>query len=452
MSAKNVTIINENQEQIIDDLPKEEISVSENELEAKKMSDLRAKLAAKNGNNMPPKIVEKKKHSINFGIIGSGHCGSKLAESMSNLGYQAIAINTAIQDLQFINLPQENKLHLDFGLGGTSKELSLGHEAAESYRDNISSLISTKLDTADVFIFCTSAGGGSGAGSVDVIIDILATISKPIIVLCALPQTSEDSQTKSNSLITLSKLSGYVKSNKISNLLVIDNAKLEDIYKDVNPLEYYTISNAAITEPLDIFNTLSSLPSKIKALDPNEFSKLLIDGNGLSVYGSINVYNYQEDTSIASAIIDNLDTNLLAGSFDLKKAKYAGFIMVASTKVWSMISASTLNYANSILLDVCSQPKAVFRGIYTVESDDDFVKVYSFFSGLSLPDSRVEQLKLEVKEQSIKSKDKDDARNLSLKIDNGEESVSAADRVKQKIASKSSAFGKLNKSIIDRRK
>jgi len=82
------------------------------------------------------------------------------------------------------------------------------------------------------------------------------------------------------------------------------------------------------------------------------------------------------------------------------------------------------------------------------------VKVYSMFSGLSLPEARIDQLKRDVKELSQKTKEKDEVRNLSLTLDTGtEENLSAAQKVKDKIASKSSAFGKLvGKTVIDRRK
>jgi hypothetical protein len=75
------------------------------------------------------------------------------------------------------------------------------------------------------------------------------------------------------------------------------------------------------------------------------------------------------------------------------------------------------------------------------------------FSGLSLPDARVEQLKKEASVLSQVTKDKDEARNLSLKIDTGkEENTSAAQKVKDKIVSKSSTFGKFMSNVQDRRK
>ena len=70
-----------------------------------------------------------------------------------------------------------------------------------------------------------------------------------------------------------------------------------------------------------------------------------------------------------------------------------------------------------------------------------------------LPNSRVEQLKSETKELQSKVKDKDDSRNLTLNLDTGvNETVSAAQKIKDKIAAKSSSFGKLVTGLVDRRK
>ncbi len=452
MSVKN-HVVEESRETVMNDLNNESVEVTA-ELEESKLNELRQKLAAKKGDNMPPRIVEKKKHSIDFGVIGSGQAGSRLAESFYALGYASVAMNTASQDLEHINLPLENKLLLDYGLGGAAKELSIGHEASETHRDAIYELVATKLDNAQVLLFTTSLGGGSGAGSVETVLDILATFGKPVVVMTVLPMSNEDAQTKSNALQTLSKLAKAAQNKQIHNLIVVDNAKIESIYTDVNQMDFFNVSNKAIVEPLDVFNTLSSQPSNVKSLDPMEFGKLFTDGEGLSVYGEMTVKNYQEDTAIAESVINNLNGNLLSGGFDLKQSKYVGVMVVASPAVWAKVPASSVNYAMSMINDLCGTPQGVFKGIYTSDSTEDCVKVYSMFSGLGLPNDRVNQLKKETQEHSANSKVKNEDRNLSLKLDTGvEESVSQADKIKQKIAAKSSAFGKLTKNaVIDKRK
>lgn len=451
MSVKTENKAVENPE-VVDDLNSE--VVSDEELENKKLEALKAKLMAKQKENMPIKIVEKKSRSIKLGIVGSGQAGSRLAETFHNLGYDAVAFNTAPQDLEHIKLPEENKYLLQYGLGGAAKEMDIGREAAETHRDAINELIQDKLADCQVFMLCLSLGGGSGAGSCETMIDIMSNIGKPVIVITVLPMANDDAQTKRNALETLSRLSKEAQSKRIHNLIVVDNAKIESIYSNVSQMDFFEVSNKAIVEPIDAFNTLSSMPSAVKGLDPMELAKLMTDGGGLTVYGEMTVPNYEEDTAIAEAVINNLNSGLLAGGFDLKQSKYVGVIIAANKQVWSKIPSSSVNYAMSMVHDLCGTPTGTFRGIYTVDSEEDSVKVYSMFAGLGLPESRVQQLKKEAQEYTAKAKDKDAERNLSLKLDTGvDETTSAADKIKQKIAAKKSAFGGLVTSVVqDRRK
>jgi cell division GTPase FtsZ len=452
MGATSITEQAES-EKIVDDVSNVEVQKTE-EVNVDKLAALRAKSQAKqNEGKMASKIVQKKERSLALGVVGSGQAGSRIAEAFYKLGYDAVVINTAMQDLKFIDIPDSNKLLLEYGVGGASKELSIGAAAAETHRGEISQLVSDKLSNSQVNVLCLSLGGGSGAGSCETLVDLLSETGKPLVVMTVLPMDTEDAQTKSNALATLAKLASFAQSKKIANLVVVDNAKIESIYQSVNQMEFYSVANKAIVNTLDAFNTLSSMPSSTKALDPMEFSKLLIDGEGLTVYGEFTIENFQEDTAIAEAVINNLSNNLLAEGFDLKQSKYVGFIVVANKEVWSKIPAVSINYASSMVNDLCGAPNGVFKGIYVVDSPENVVTVYSMFSGVGLPESRVTQLKNETKELQDKVKTKDEGRKLTLNLDTGvNETVSAAQKIKSQIAAKNSTFGKFVGGTVDRRK
>lgn len=452
MPATSVTE-QEQKEDVVDDVSNVEIK-PEDAVDINKLAALRAKSQAKQQETkMAAKIVSKKERSISLGVVGSGQAGSRLAEAFYKLGYDAVAINTASQDLKFIDIPDSNKLLLNYGLGGAAKETEIGRAAAESHRGEILQLINEKLHNSQVNVLCLSLGGGSGAGSCETMVDILSNLGKPLVVMTVLPMDTEDAQTKSNALETLSKLTKLTQTKKVNNLIVVDNAKIEAIYQDVSQVDFYGTANKAIVDPIDIFNTLSSMPSSVKGLDPMEWGKLFTDGEGLTVYGELTIDNFAEDTAIAQAVLDNLNGNLLAGGFDLKQSRYVGVIIAANKEVWSKIPSSSITYAMAMVNDQCGTPKGVFKGIYTVESPDPVIKVYSMFSGLGLPDSRVTQLKKDAQEHMQTVKGKDDQRNLNLHLETGvNETVSAAQKVKDKIAQKSSAFGKLVGGVVDRRK
>ena len=439
-------------EELEDDISNTPIAAASAEaVDMNKLAELRAK-AKQQESKMASKIMSKKERSLALGIVGTGQAGNRLCQYYHSLGYEAIAINTAMQDLKFIDIPDSNKLLLEYGLGGAAKDTEIGRAAAESHRGEILQLINEKLSNSQVNILCLSLGGGSGAGSCETMVDLLTSVGKPLVVMTILPMDTEDAQTKANALETLSKLTKLVQTKKVNNLIVVDNAKIEAIYQDVGQMDFYEVANKAIVDPIDVFNTLSSMPSSVKGLDPMEWGKLFTDGEGLTVYGELTVDNFSEETSIAEAVVNNLNSNLLAGGFDLKQSRYVGVIITAPKEVWAKIPSSSITYAMAMINDQCGNPKGVFRGIYTVESSEPVVKVYSMFTGLLLPAARIEQLKKESSELQAKAKIKDEDRNAGLQLDTGtNEVVSAAQKIKEKIAAKSSAFGKLVGGVVDRR-
>jgi cell division GTPase FtsZ len=439
-------------EEVVDNVSNVEVK-KEDAVDSSKLAALKAKSQAKQESTMAAKIVSKKDRSITLGVLGSGQAGSRLAEAFYKLGYDACVVNTATQDLKYIDIPDSSKLLLEHGLGGAAKEIEIGRAAAESHRGEILQLVNEKLQNSQINVLCLSLGGGSGAGSCETLVDVLANLGKPLVVITVLPMDTEDAQTKANALETLSKLAKLTQTKRVNNLIVVDNAKIEAIYSNVSQVDFYGVANKAIVETIDVFNTLSSMPSSVKGLDPMEWAKLFTDGEGLTVYGELTVENFSEDTAIAEAIVNNLDGNLLAGGFDLKESRYVGVIIAANKDVWAKIPSSSITYAMAMVNDQCGTPKGVFKGIYTVESPDPVVKVYSMFSGLLLPATRIEQLKKETVELQSRTKAKDESRGAGLHIDTGmNETVSAAQKVKEKIAAKSSAFGKLVGGVVDRRK
>lgn len=437
MSTKTTIEKNTKKETLMDD-------ISEESVDKDKLAALKAKMS---GNKEKP----EKKRSFNIGVIGSGAAGCNIAQTFYKRGYDAIAINTAEQDLTHINLPEQNKLLLKFGLNGTAKTQSIGRDAAEHYKTEIADLINKRLSDAQVIVFAFSLGGGSGGGSSSVIIDLLSALEKPVVVMTVLPMSTDDPQTKFNAITTLASLTKLVNSKKIDNLIVVDNARIESIYADVNPMQFFQVSNDAIVDPIDQFNTLSMLPSAVKALDSGEFGKLLVESGGLSVYGLVNIPDYTRDVAIAEAIVENINGSLLASGFDLKTARYAGYILCAPESVWKQIPNASLTYAQAVLSETTAA-SGVFRGIYTTDSDENCVKCFSFYNGLSLPEERITQLKSEAKAKMDISDQKNSDRAAGLKLDVEEQTVSATQEIKNRIESRKSAFGKLhNAAIIDRR-
>ena len=406
--------------------------------------------------DMTVMMVEQQDRSVNMGVVGAGQCGSKLAEEFYNRGYPVLAVNTAMQDLKHINVPERQKLFLDYALGGAAKDLDTGQAAAEEYADVILKTLEESFEDCEVLMLCTSGGGGTGSGSAETLVKLMAQLGKPLSVIYVLPLASEDALSKHNAIQTLSKLARMAKEDIINSLAVVDNAKIELMSPGLSMADFWRYANNAIVEPLHLFNKLSANPSAYTSLDPMDFSRVFIGTGDCALYGMIEVEDFTEDEAIAEAMITNLENGLLAADFDLTQTRSAGLIVTGSKKALSEVPASNLEYGFAMVSKICSEGTRVFRGVYEVPGHEDTLKVYSFFSGLGLPDERVSELRAEAERHMAALQNKEDTRSTTMTIDMGKtQTVSAADALHKKIKNKHSAMGKLTKNskrIVDKRR
>lgn len=410
-----------------------------------KLAELKARLNAQKGKE--EKKINTHKKSLNYGVIGLGECGGRLAERFFVCSYPSICFNTASADLNNLKLlPASNKFLLasESGLEGAAKTLSIGKDAIDNNIDKVKNTIREQLSDTNVLFICSSMSGGSGAGSLKSVIDLCQDERKPIVVIAVLPMTSDDLLAKQNTLSTISDLSKLIQAKKINNLILVDNTKLENILSDVNQFMFFDTANKQIVDPLDIFNTLSSVSGQLsKSMDQVEWAKTLIDSNGISTYGTIEVDNWIEETAIAEAILNNLNNGLLASGVDIKTASYVSFLVVAPKSIWEKLPNSSLTYALSLVNELSDACKAVYKGYY-INDDLENIKIYSFFSGMGMPLERIHGINKEVQDLEKINKEKDSKRNINLNINLGtQQDVSEAQKVKDRISAKNSAFGKL---------
>jgi cell division GTPase FtsZ len=420
-----------------------------------KLAELKAKLAAKKDAEKP-----KVDRALKLGIIGLGQGGSSVAVEFFKMpnAYPTIVVNTARQDLDLLDIPDTQKIFLDTGVSGCAKDQAVGKEVAEIYQDTISMAVKRQLGDCQAFIVCSSLGGGTGSGSLPVVIDILNATGKPVLVLALLPMTSDDASIKSNSVNSLEALSDMLKSGAIANVICVDNAKIEEMYSDVSYMKFFELANKAIVEPLCEINKLSALPSKNQAFDGAEFTRLLLEGRGCVSYSKITMPFGEDENplSMATAIEGSLEANLLS-NLDIKNAHLASLVVVASEKTWDTIPSTHINYASAQFTAKCEGAVAVFKGYYVDDTvEDGVINIFSIFSGLSMPHQRLDSLRAETAQMAEVTKVKEAERTKALDAASNqkEKHISKIDEVKAKIAKQSSGFGKFlaNNNTIDRRK
>jgi cell division GTPase FtsZ len=430
----------------------------ERKVDTEKLAALKAKLAEKNKAETILEAPPERKVSIKMGVIGIGQAGSRIAEEFCRLGYDAGVINTSAQDLAYINVGQEQKLLLEGSLGGTGKDLDLGRAIFEQNEEQLATFVEAVADGNDMLYLAISGGGGTGSSSVDTMIPLLFSLGMPVGVIYVLPKATEDSQSKKNSIETLARLAKMTASNMISSLVVVDNARIEQIYGGLSQSQFWSTANSAIVEPINLFNTLTSQPSKFTSLDPSDFGKIISCGD-CSVYGVVEVENYTEETALAEAVMGSLNSNMLAEGFDLNQTRTGGVIILGSEEALNKLPALNIDYCFSVISEATNGAN-IYQGIYAIDGmDDDTVKIYSWFAGLGLPQDRIENLKKESKAQASVLADKEKMRASAMTLDLGEDKVaSVKDQIERKIKNKNSGFNKLQggstarTSIIDKRR
>jgi cell division GTPase FtsZ len=419
------------------------------------LKGLKEKMEKKSMEDNMPAVTSERDVSINLAVIGVGQAGSRIAEVFHKSGYDVGVINTSAQDLEFIDVMPNQKLLLEGSLGGTGKDLDLGREIFADSESLIEEFASEVLDGNDMVYLAISGGGGTGSSSAETLVTMLFNTGMPIGVIYVLPKATEDARSKQNSVDTLSRLAKMTASNMVSSLVVVDNARIEQIYANLSQSQFWSTSNKAIVDPLHTFNVLTSRPSRFTSLDPSDFAKIISCGD-CSVYGVMEVSDYMEETALAEAVIGSLSANMLSEGFDLTQARVGGVIITGSKEVLEQLPAININYCFHMISEQ-TNGASIFQGVYDVESDKDSVKIYSWFAGLGLPRDRIESLRNESRAQEKIAAEKEKLRASAMNLDLGEDKVnSVADEVHRKIQKKKSGFSRLQRgskgSIIDKRR
>lgn len=438
----------------------EEAEKQISEKEVKKEEKVDSKVPKK----QPQKQFEKKKpvetlqqalknenvKSVNFGVVGIGHAGNRIAEQFFKFGYETIALNTAKQDLSHISIPEENKILMDYTLGGAGKDLSLGQEAMTEYAEQTAELMYDKFQDIDQYLLVCGGGGGSGSGGITTLIQIASSLRDlgglPIVLIYTLPLENEGATVQSNAIKTLDKLATLVRDEVITSLIVVDNSRIQQKYSEVSMGRFWDVANFDITNTFHTFNVLTACDSKYVNLDPMDYTRVLASGN-CTILGKkvvpVEIQDGQmlmEDDELARALIDTIHSGLLAEGFNLQETVRTGVILTARNDILNQIPAINVNFALETLKEHTGDA-AVFNGIYADENKRDEITVYALFSGLGLPRERIDSLLAKAEESIQKVEEKQADKNKMHVLDRNfsEPTQSAYDKMKRK----STSFGKM---------
>lgn len=339
-----------------------------------------------------------------FAWIGSGQGGGRLAKAFYDRGYRkCIAVNTSSQDLDTLDLPTAQKLLLDVGEQGAGKDMRRGREAASKYKQHIFDLMRKIYgNNVDHLFVCIGAGGGSGSGSTDILIEVAKKYmkyighdnpEKRVGVVLSLPTRGEagSPQVAKNAHEVLDTTNKLAVNNEISPLIVLDNAKIEKMYKGLTVKKFWPTVNNTISGLFHVFNVLTNQSSPYTSFDPTDYATVLQCG-GVMVMGVAKLKEFDDEQSVSRAVKTNIEKTLLS-DVDISDARVAACVAVGGKDIMENTVGlmDSLSYGFDTLSSLC--PNATLhRGIY--EDNKDSLRLFTLVSGLSVSDKRKQQLKL----------------------------------------------------------
>jgi cell division GTPase FtsZ len=346
--------------------------------------------------------------AFKFAFIGVGQGGSRIAESFWKLGYRRVCcVNTTSLDLAAIAIPDANKLVMDIGTGGAGKEPGKGAQAVKAHYEDVYDLMRRSFGREfDRIFVCLGAGGGTGSGACNPIIEIAHDIAQALKVetadgppavgaIVSLPKVSEGSKVNLNACEVLESLfrqvgedRGKLAGRTLSPLILVDNDRINKIYPNVPVTNFWTVANQSISTLFHLFNSIATKDSDFTTFDKADLKDLL--DSGVVSFGACPIVKWDQLTDISYAIRDNLRKNVLVGNFNLNQARSAGCIFIGNQDVLAKIPQENLEHGFEMLTRIMRENSVVHRGIY--KGNKPGLVVYSILGELGRPTERMEEI------------------------------------------------------------
>lgn len=329
--------------------------------------------------------------SVEYGVIGCGQAGGRIAQSFHKQGYnKCLAINTAKADLNPLGLPENQKLQIG-DAEGSGKDMNKGHQAAKDSYQRILDKVKSTFGTVDKIIISVGFGGGTGAGSLNVLVKIAQSYLEmlgnknyltDVIVIAALPTNGEKkSKTIStNLLLVKDRIKEMVDQGQVGPLFIIDNSKIEQLYRGISPAAFWGTVNDTITGLFQTYNYLSTQESEYTSFDAEDY-KTVLSAPGYAVLGVTKVETTGSNLSIA--LQENFKKTILAAGLDFTTSRQAGCILAVNNGDLGTITMDDLSYAFDAFNTLVGGAD-VHRGLYGTEAAG--TRAYTLVTGIKSND------------------------------------------------------------------
>ncbi len=108
--------------------------------------------------------------------------------------------------------------------------------------------------------------------------------------------------TKDNNAKAQSMIFNLANQGEVGPVVLIDNSKIEKLYRGIPPTKFWPTVNDTITQLFQIFNYLSKQESNYTSFDKEDY-KTVLGTSGLAVLGVTKV-EFKEGTELSQALQD----------------------------------------------------------------------------------------------------------------------------------------------------
>jgi hypothetical protein len=303
--------------------------------------------------------------SLDITVLGLGRAGGNIAAEFHRRGYRALAFNNAKSDLAALGsgalaLPDAQRIYIGTdGSDAAGSDVDHGRECIAVHAEEIRAAVAEHAASADLVVVAAGLGGGIGSCTPE-LVALLHEQGVPIVALTALPHHHESGLAKVNALCAIRDLAQA----RPFGWVMIDDAKLARLHRDVPINAYFETINRAIVEPLDAWNRLNERDSAvpIRALGSEDLRTLLLAGGILC-------FHARELAKLSALdVIDTVRTGLadnpiMPSGSELADVAYLGLVIEAPEAVLAQIPFSLCE-------EIAEQAKretggaAVYLGLY----------------------------------------------------------------------------------------
>lgn len=371
-----------------------------------------------------------------FGFIGLGQGGGKIVDAFAGIRnpitnepvYPILCINTNMGDIDSLrNVDKHSRVALkgkEFEKGA-GMDPERGKMAVEANGQDVFTHIQRVMKDVEVIIVVASLGGGTGTGSLNMIIDVCSEyVGKPVMAIVSLPNPHIDENINAfNALKELTPKLAEIKEDSQGNqyrvlesLIVLDNKKIiEDHidakdkgYEEGTQLTWDRYSNYKVASILHEWNVTTTLESD-KTLDAEDFKNKLLFTGGVLTFAKkkINLQdnNLKSESDLINEIVSTYSgRNVLANGFDYQRDAIAfGLHVVIPKNREDLLNINVLEKINKRLQEELPNVP-VYYGKSTWDSKHALV--YTIVSLKGLPE-RAKHLKEESEELIRKQQERE---------------------------------------------